>query len=720
MALFPRLAFVLTFALLPLGLSAAAVSVSGEAVAKQKDGEPKIDDTFGRKPKARRGNDAAALAAELAGRGDFNQARALANRSGDSAAVKLVEWFYLRTTGSGAGYQRLMAFVDENPQWPKIADIRHSAERALLKQSYGPQVILAHFAARKPETAEGMLAMARVMAAVGEREQAKKWVGQAWVSAEADEAVEKRLLSEFGSYLTSDDHKARLWSKIYQEESNAAVRVAKRLPRDYQQAAQAAQLLLREQAGGVKGYNNLPVSLRNEPALLYALARYQRKARKYVDAAGTLTKLAKYDKQVTHPEPVWIERRIVIRDLLSARYKKHWTTAYGLAAAHGFKSGSDAVEGEFLAGWMMLRYLDQPPAALEHFLRLTTFASSRAEKARAFYWLGRTYSVMGRKDLAGGAYREAAQHEQFYYGQLARDALGLEKRPIAVPGLKPAPAVETKVASDEMMRAFLILARAGREGDLGLFLSPLAQRFKTAEEMSAAAGFVWNEGGAPMTVRLAKFASSNGVDIDHWGFPVTAMPRWKQMGPNVEKALVFGLTRQESEFNAQAGSHAGAKGLMQIMPGTAKLITRQYKLRYDPKRLTSDPSYNVTLGASHLGDLVRDFRGSYVLTLVAYNAGPGRSMDWIGRYGDPRSKTVDPIDWVESIPFTETRNYVQKVLQNTHVYRGRLDPNSAHTMTHDLRRGAAGKFELARIDAAGGESCGETAQTMAGLIAVCD
>ncbi len=720
MALIPRLAFVLAFALLPLGLGAAAVSVSSEAVAKQKDGEPKVDDTFGRRPKARRGNDAAALAVELAGKGDFNQARALANRSGDSAAIKLVEWFYLRTTGSTAGYERLMAFVEANPQWPKIDDIRSSAERALLRQSYGPQVVLAHFATRQPETAEGMMAMARVMAAVGEREEAKKWAGRAWISAEADAEVESRLLSELGPHLTTEDHKARLWSKIYEEESNAAVRVAKRLPSDYQQAAKVAQQLLRQEAAGVKGYKSLPASLRNEPALLYAFARYQRKAKKHVDAAATLTKLAQFDKQVSHPEPVWIERRLVIRDLLGHKYKKHWTTTYGLAAAHGFKSGTNAVEGEFLAGWLMLRYLDQPPAALEHFLRLTTFANSRAEKARAFYWLGRAYSAMGRKDRAAGAYREAAQHEQVYYGQLARDALGLDKRPIAVPGLKPTPAVETRVASDEMMRAFLILARAGREGDLGLFLSPLAQRFKTAEEMSAAAGFVWNEGGAPMTVRFAKFASSNGVDIDHWGFPITAMPRWKQMGPSVEKALVFGLTRQESEFNAAAGSHAGAKGLMQIMPGTAKLITRQYKLRYDPKRLTSDPSYNVTLGASHLGDLVRDFRGSYILTLVAYNAGPGRSIEWIGRYGDPRSSKVDPIDWVESIPFTETRNYVQKVLQNTHVYRGRLDPASARTMTHDLRRGGSGKVELARIEGAGGGSCGENAETLAGLIAVCD
>jgi soluble lytic murein transglycosylase len=720
MASFPRLAVSLACVFLPLAVGATTISMPYEAFARQKDGEPKVDETFGKRAKARRGNDAAALAAELAGKGDFSQARALAERSGDSAAIKIVEWFYLCRYGSRAGYERLMAFVNENPQWPKTADILRSAEKALLDESSSPQVILAHFGTRKPETAEGMMAMARVMAAVGEREQAKTWAGRAWVSAESDADQELRILTEFGPYLTTADHKARLWAKIYEEESNAALRVSKRLPRDYQQAAQAAQLLLREQASGVKAFNKLPAGLRNEPALLYALARYQRKAQRYADAAATLSKLAKYDKQVSHPDPVWIERRIVIRDLLGPKFRKHWTTAYELAAAHGFKRGSNAVEGEFLAGWIMLRYLDQPPAALEHFLRLTTFAASRAEKARAFYWLGRTYSVIGRSDLAVGAYREAAQHEAFYYGQLARDALGLSKRPIAVPGIKPTPEVARNVANDEIMRTFLTLSRGGREGDLGLFLSPIAKRFKTAQEMSAAAELVWDQGGAFMTVRLAKAASSNGVDIDHWGFPVTAMPRWKQMGPKVEKALVFGLARQESEFNAEAGSHAGAKGLMQLMPGTAKLITKQYKLRYDAKRLTSDPSYNVTLGASHLGDLVRDFRGSYILTLVAYNAGPGRSMDWIKRYGDPRSSKVDPIDWVESIPFTETRNYVQKVLQNTHVYRGRLDPSSAHTMTQDLRRGGSGKYEVARIDGSSAGSCGENAQSMAVLISVCD
>jgi soluble lytic murein transglycosylase len=214
MAFLPRLAIVIAFALLSIDMGSSALGVSG-AVAKQRDGEPKIDDTFGKKAKARRGNDAAALAVELAGKGDFNQARPLAERSGDRAAVKLVEWFYLSRYGSKAGYERLTAFANENPSWPKVAEIRRSAEKALLDQSYGPQVILAHFGTRKPETAEGMMAMARVMAAVGERNTAKEWAGRAWVATEADAIEEGRLLSEFGSMLTTSDHKARLWAKIY-------------------------------------------------------------------------------------------------------------------------------------------------------------------------------------------------------------------------------------------------------------------------------------------------------------------------------------------------------------------------------------------------------------------------------------------------------------------------------------------------------------------------
>jgi len=238
------------------------------------------------------------------------------------------------------------------------------------------------------------------------------------------------------------------------------------------------------------------------------------------------------------------------------------------------------------------------------------------------------------------------------------------------------------------------VAEAGQKNDLYMFLWAFASRFKTTDEMNAVASVVWDEGGATMSVKLAKAASAKSIDIDSWSYPIRALPDWKTIGKPVEKALVFALARQESEFNPAAGSRVGAQGLMQIMPGTAKLIARQHKVGYTPGKLTTDPAYNVKLGAAHLGDLVADHGGSYVLTLVSYNAGPRRAREWVAEYGDLRGGQVDPVDWVESIPFQETRQYVQKVLQNVHVYRSRLAPGSVIPMSRDLTRGGAAKGEM--------------------------
>jgi soluble lytic murein transglycosylase len=221
-------------------------------------------------------------------------------------------------------------------------------------------------------------------------------------------------------------------------------------------------------------------------------------------------------------------------------------------------------------------------------------------------------------------------------------------------------------------------------------------------------------------LRFAKAESHYGVDIDDWSYPIHALPDWKSVGKPVERALIYGLSRQESEFNANAGSHAGAQGLMQLMPGTARLVARQFRLHYSRSKLTSDPAYNVTLGVAHLGDLIDRFDGSYILTFVAYNAGPGRARDWIKMYGDPRSPKVDPIDWVEEIPITETRKYVMKVLQNIHVYRSRFDPGSMVSMRDDLRRGSTISGAIGDKGGDKDNACGAGgADTIAALIHNC-
>jgi len=584
--------------------------------------------------------------------------------------------------------ERIMAFLDIAPKWPLSEALVKRAERSLYVNNESPELILQHFAKRKPVTDEGSLALARALIATGDTAGAKAQVQKVWADPEMTADLEKQVGSEFGKLLTIDDSKRRMWRLIYAQETNAAIRVAKRLPSDYQKAAAVAQKLVRGEGGADKAYGSLSSDMRNAMGMRYALARYYRINDNYDKARAVLVSVPGDAQKMGDAEAWWIERRIVARrslgldDSMSAR-----KAAYKIAAAHGFQDGDEAVEGEFLAGWIALRYLNDPKTSLGHFQRLAEIAPSRTEKARAGYWTGRAYEAMGDKGDAKAAYKQASAYSTIYYGQLAREKIGLGKVPEEIDSGVATSAAQAFVAKDEVVRAFQIMDKAGTQNDLYMFLWSFANRFDNADQMNAVASIVWDAGGATMAVRLAKAAAQQNIDIDSWGYPVRALPDWKQVGKPIERPLVFALARQESEFNPNAGSKVGAQGLMQIMPGTAKLIAKQHGIKYNPAQLMN-PVVNVTLGAAHLGDLVDDHGGSYVLTLVSYNAGPRRSREWIAEYGDFRAGQVDPVDWVESIPFQETRQYVQKVMQNLHVYRSRLAPKTVRPMTADLMRGA--------------------------------
>ncbi len=660
----------------------------------------------------------AVSAADAAFKGQYQDAGALAQRSGDPVAVKLVEFIYLKNNWKEAGYNRIMDFLDAAPQWPLSETLLKRAEQSLYVDRASPEIILNHFAKRAPSTPEGTLALARAQLQTGNAEAARKSVRRVWLEETLDPAMEKQITSEFGSLITNDDRKARLWRLIYKQETNAAIRAAKSLSGDYQKAAKVAQALIRGVAGAEKQYQSLSSAMKQQLGMRYAMARYYRRSNKEAKAAQILLDIPSDHAVIGDGEAWWVERRLVARMLLDPRRPDTAKTAYQLARAHGFADGEYFAEGEFLAGWLALRFLNDEKTALKHFTRLQAGVTTRTDMARAAYWIGRSYDAVGDKANARAAYRDAAQVPTVYYGQLAREELGIATQPISMTGGPPSAAAQARVDRDDVMRAFEMVAETGRTRELNLFLWSLAGRFGSSDEMSAVARNMSSAGGPAIAVRLAKLAGQKGIDIDYWGYPTKAMPDWRQIGPPVERALVYGLSRQESEFDPKAGSGAGAQGLMQLMPGTAKLIAKQYKLSYAPGKLTSDPAYNVKLGAAHLGDLINEFGGSYILTLAAYNAGPRRSYDWVQEHGDPRSGRVDPVDWVEMIPFTETRNYVQKVMQNVHVYRSRIAPKTMHPMTADLSRGSPGSITLANSTEAGSANCSGT--NIVELITGCD
>jgi soluble lytic murein transglycosylase len=663
----------------------------------------------------------AVQATKLALKGDFVEAGHLAQRSEDQAAIKLVELIYLRDHPNDAGYQRIMDFLDGAPKWPLTEALLKRAERSLYVNAEPPQLILDHFAKRQPVTPEGSLALARALIANGDRDTARKYVQKVWDNPGLDANLEKSVSGEFGELLNDNDHKRRMWRLVYAQESNGAIRAAKRLPGEYQKAAAVAQKLLRGEAGADKKYSALPASMRETLGMKFALTNYYRKHESYSKARAILATIPGDTAKIGDAGAWWTERRIVARHSIGLSNKGSAKAAYQIARAHGFAKGDEAVEGEFLAGWIALRYLKDSDTALTHFSKLAKIAETRTEKARAGYWTGRALETAGRKGDAKSAYRDAAQYSTVYYGQLARERIGLGTVPEEIGSGKASDAASAKIDKDEVVRAFKMMSEAGGKNELYMFLWAFANRFNTSDEMNAVANIAWSEGGATMAVRLAKASAQRNIDIDSWGYPVRALPDWKQIGKTIEKPLVYALARQESEFNPTAGSKVGAQGLMQIMPGTAKLIAKKYGLKYANGVLTGDPAYNVKLGAAHLGDLIDDFNGSYVLTLVAYNAGPRRSREWVAEYGDLRNGEVDPVDWVESIPFQETRQYVQKVLQNLHVYRSRLAPKTVRPMTADLARGASGDgMNVASTSAAAAEAPKCAKASIADILTSCD
>ncbi len=619
--------------------------------------------------------------------GEFDAAAQLAQQSQDKAAIKLVELIYLKDHGGTAGYARIVNFLNSAPKWPLTPTLLKRAEEALYVGHENAATVLGHFAKRKPTTPFGALALARAAKSTGDAAGLAKFLRQAWLDPDMDATLEKQTLDEFGAQISAADRRTRVWRLIYAQDGQAAVRNAKRIGGDIVAAADAAHALIDETSSAVKKYSALPAALREELAVKYVLARYYRRSEDYAKARAILVTIPG-DPNVMGDAEAWFEeRRNIVRRSVGPKNASNWKAAYQIARNHGLSSGDLAIDGHFLAGWVALRYIRDPHAAMDHFGKLQAIADSRTEQARASYWIGRTFQALGDTAKAKAAFHEAAAHPTVYYGQLAREQIGLGKQPQEINSETSTPATQAAINNDEVIRAFRIMAEAGTKNQLNIFLWSLANRFDTEDQLNAVAGVIQNVAGTSWALRFAKACGQRDVDLDDWSYPVHGLPQWRQIGKPIEKALVFALSRQESEFDPNAGSSVGAQGLMQLMPGTAHIIARQYSIPFAVGRLKSDPAYNVELGAAHLADLVDSFGGSYVLTLVGYNAGPRRAKEWVQAFGDLRGGQVDPIDWVECIPFHETRQYVQKVLQNVQIYRSRLAPETVRPMTADLARG---------------------------------
>ncbi len=632
-------------------------------------------------------------AVRLALKRRYDQARIVALKSRNAAAIKLVEWLYLLGNPKDAPASRLLAFVDANPRWPLARTFRVRAERRLML-ARDVNASKAYFARHKPVSAFGHLAYAWLNDKEGKPVLAARQVRLAWLDPGLSVEAERFALQNLRRYISRDLDARRMDRMIVAQRTIAALRAARRVSSSHYKAAQAARALIRFRRNGPVLYRRLPSAMRYRASLRYALARYYRK-RGPVTAALSLLERAPSRSAQLDPIQWWVEKRLVARYMMGPRHRRHWHRVYRLMAMHGFnKPGKPAYRGEFLAGFMALEKLHDAKTALKHFLRMPKLARTRTSKAKGWYWVGRAREALGDIEGARRAYRESAKTPTVYYGLLSREKIGLGRSAIPLREGHATPAAKSRIGRHELVMAVRLLASAGGKGrDLtGYFVWPLAYAFNRRDDLAAVASLLWDAGGPSLAVRLAKATARRGIDLDNYGYPVRALPRFRHLGPPLEEAALLGLIRQESEFNARAGSHAGAKGFMQLMPGTARREARALRMPYRTSWLTMRPSYNLMLGRHHLARLIENFSGSYVLGFAAYNAGGGNVRKWLQTYGDFRSGRPDPVEWVEMIPITETRMYVQKVLQGTHIYRTRLKRRML-PMTYDLWRGVPGWHE---------------------------
>ena len=601
-----------------------------------------------------------------------------AAQSADPLIRKLVAWMRLQSRTSAATAPEIVAFALANPGWPAQETLSRRAEEALAAD---PNDTLAaeYFAARAPRSLEGYQRLADALARAGRTEEAAKIIRIGWQEAPADAMAEPGYLDRNAASLTPEHHWQRFDRLALARETAAAGRTLAYLD-PARQGIAAARLAYAADSPDAD-QPALATAAAADAALAFERARWLRRRDRDAEAAACWATGPAPSPEVARA--AWPERQLLARKLIRLGDPR---TAYALAARHGLEvPGEPRQEAEFLAGFIALRRLDDAASAERHFTRLAEGSRSVITRARALYWQGRALAARGQAAAARQRYAAAAECPVAFYGQLAAVALGEDGDALSARIARtPAPAASadrmTGFADQELARLVLALVDIGETRRARIFLLRLEETAPGPAERLLAAQLATRIGRPDHAVWIARRAGASGLMLlaDGWPTPYPAPAE----GP--EPALTYGITRQESNFDPEAVSSANARGLMQLLPGTAQGVARRLALPYSVGLLTADPALNMRLGAGYLAQLLDRFGGTLPYAIAGYNAGPNRVDEWLGTFGDPREGSIAMLDWMELIPFGETRNYVQRVIENMAIYRAR-DP-AASGLPHPMTR----------------------------------
>jgi soluble lytic murein transglycosylase len=619
-------------------------------------------------------------AIDLIRKGHADEATDTERTISDPLARKLVEWIILRSDDSTVEFSRYAAFIAANPTWPSIVTLRYHAEAALWEQQTDPQTTIDFLAKEPPLSAKGFFALARAWLVKGDSARAYAAVSAAWRNTGFSEDVEAQARQMFAGLITPTEDKARMEARLYAGDIDAAMRAARHLdPADFAIARARAAVI--ENSSNAKALlAAVPATAQHDAGYMFSLIQWLRHNDKIKEAAQWMLAAPRDPQELVDLDQWWTERRLIARKLLDLGDDR---TAYEIASeAAPPPDENPRAEQQFTAGWIALEFLHEPSQALAHFARIADGVVNPITLARSYYWQGRAAQALGMPQ-ARAYYEEAARYPTAYYGQLARAQLHLDD--VSLRDFAP-PSAERRPL--EMARVFEILYAVDEPDIVAGMAADIADKTTDVAGLATLAEITVRHHDARATLLIGKTALGRGFPFARYAFPDFGVPDYRQIGPAVERCVVYSIVRQESAFNTKVVSKAHAFGLMQVTPSAGLNTARKFKVPFDQHRLLSDVAYNAQLGTAELGDDINAFRGSYILAFAAYNAGPRRAEQWIEQYGDPRNPKVDPIDWIERIPITETRYYVQRVLENMQVYRARLENNSQLSIETDLRRGS--------------------------------
>jgi len=590
----------------------------------------------------------------------------IAKKAKDKSIYDFVQWRHLLTKGNQATFYDYKNFIDKNENYPRIGRVKYLAEHKLSTHKISPKKIIDYFSSSEPLSGYGKLILGESLILTNETEKGIKLIKDGWITAELSKSDLRFLRKKYKKYLNADDYIKRAdylaWNNKYWD----LKRLLRYLPKDYELLYNARQLLMSKSYGVDTAISKVPERFKNDAGLNYDRLKWRRKRGRVDSSVEILVKIKNSKDYLVRPDKWWIEREIISRSLI---YKKKFELAYKISSNHGMTEGPEYAAAEWMSGWIALSFLDDPLLAKDHFENFYNNVGYPISVARGAYWLARTYKKLGDKETSNKWFKEASKYSTTYYGQLAFMELSPDSTFELTKDLKVKKEYREYFFKKEIVKIIYLLDELDEDKYTKHILRHLANDNVASGSEILAAELATNIERFDFAIQISKIASYQKRFHNKYNYPIISTPNYINGRKIPESAFILSIIRQESEFDLSANSHAGAKGLMQLMPYTAKLVAKQAKLPYSRSRLTTDPEYNINLGSHYIAGLILEYDGAYPFAIAAYNAGPKRVRYWKKINKNPQKKQIDYIDWIELIKFKETRNYVQRVLENYNVYR---------------------------------------------------